>query len=112
MARSLLEWAGESGLQLEQREVETSEEEIHNRNNQDTVTELAQLLDFWPDPRRATTTEDLTSLRLFATDGSYKAEPDNAAEILTSESIIRDKGKGAGGIVFFLHNTNTLVHDV
>jgi hypothetical protein len=111
-ARSLLEWAGESGLQLAQREVETSEEEIHNRNNQDTITELAQLLDFWPDPRRATTTEDLTPLRLFATDGSYKAEPDNAAEILTSESIIRDKGKGAGGIVFFPHNTYTPVHGV
>jgi hypothetical protein len=111
-AHSLLEWAEESGLQLVQSEVETLEEEIHNLNNQDTITELAQLLDFLPDPRRATTTEYLTPLRLFATDGSYKAEPDNAAEILTSESIIRDKGKGVGGIVFFPHNTNTPVHGV
>jgi hypothetical protein len=101
-----------SGLQLAQTDVKTPEEEIHNRNNQDIITELVQLLDFWPDPRRATTTEDLTPLRLFATDGSYKAEPNNAAEIFTSESIIRDKGKGAGGFVFFPHNTNTPVHGI
>jgi hypothetical protein len=99
-------------LQLAQREVETLDKEIHNRNNQDTITELAQLLDVWLDPHRATTTENLTPLRLFATDGSYKAEPDNAAEILTSESIIRDKGKGAGGIVFFPYSTYTTVHGV
>jgi hypothetical protein len=45
-ACSLLEWAGESGLQLAQREVKTPEEEIHICNNLDTITELAQLLDF------------------------------------------------------------------
>jgi hypothetical protein len=42
-ARSLLEWAGESGLQLAQKNVEIPEEEIYNRNNQNTITELAGL---------------------------------------------------------------------
>ena len=74
--------------------------------------ELAQLLDLWPDPRRATTIEDLIPLRLFATDGSYKAEPDKAAEILTAESIIRDRGEGAGGFVLFPRCANTPVHGV
>jgi hypothetical protein len=110
MARSLLEWAGESGLQLAQREVETPEEDIHNRNNQDKITELAQLLEFWPDPRRAATTEDLTPLRLFATYGSYKAEQENTDKILTLEPAIHDNGKRAEGIIFFVHNTNTPVH--
>jgi hypothetical protein len=111
-ARSLLEWAGESGLQLAQREIETSKEEIHNRNNQDTTTKLAQLFNFWPNPHRATTTEDVALLRLFATYGFYKDKPDNTAENLTSESSIRNKDKRAGGIVFFPHSTNTPIYDV
>jgi hypothetical protein len=95
-----------------QREVETRKEEIHNRNNQDTITELAQLLDFWLDPRRAATTEDLTLLQLFTTNGTYKAKPNKGAESLTMEPIIRYKGKRARGIILFLSNTNTPVNGV
>jgi hypothetical protein len=107
-----MEWAGESGLQLATRRFETPEEEMHNRNNQNTITEMAQLLDLWPDPRRATEVEDLTELRLFATDGSYKAETKPHADILAAESIIRDLGRGAGGIVFIPRNERATVHGV
>jgi hypothetical protein len=54
----------------------------------------------------------LPELEVLLTEGSYKVEPDKAAEILTLESIIRDKGKWAGGIVFFLHNTYTPIQCV
>jgi hypothetical protein len=62
--------------------------------------ELAQELDLWPDSRvrGLTEREDLTPLRLFATDGSYKAEPTGAADVITPESMIRDNGKEAGGM--------------
>jgi hypothetical protein len=48
---------------------------MHDHNNQITITEMAQQLDLWPDPRRAAEVADPVPLRLFATDGSYKAEP-------------------------------------
>jgi hypothetical protein len=106
-AHSLLEWAGDLGLQLAQKEVKTPEKEIHNRNNQETITELAQLLNFWPNPRRATTTKDLTPLRLFATDGSYKAEPDNGIEILTRSLSLVIKARGWDELYSF-HKIPTL----
>ena len=51
-------------------------------------------------------------LRLFATDGSYKAEPENLSDILTAESLIRDKGEGAGGIVFLPRSERAPIHGV
>ena len=111
-ARSLMEWAGESGLQLALRRFDTPEEIMHNRNNQNTITEMAQLLDLWPDPRRATEIEELTPLRFFATDGSFKAEPNGLADILTGESRLRNHGKGAGGIVFIPRNARAAIQGV
>jgi hypothetical protein len=71
------------------------------------MNEMAQLLDLWPDPRRITSIEDQVSLHLFATDRSYKAEPETTKDILTAESIIGDKGKGAGRIVLLPRNKRT-----
>jgi hypothetical protein len=111
-ARSLLEWTAESGLQIARREFATTEEEIHNRANQTTITELAQKLKLWPDPRELTEIEDLMPLRLFATDGSFKAEPNSLADILTSEAALRDAGEGAGGFVCVPRNPKTLMQSV
>jgi hypothetical protein len=47
-------------------------------------------------------------LRLFATDGSYKAKSENLSDILTAELIIRDKGEGAVGIVVLPRNERVL----
>jgi hypothetical protein len=44
--------------------------------------------------------ENLPQMQLMATDGSYIVTPRDCSDILTSESKIRDTGRGAGGIVF------------
>jgi hypothetical protein len=82
-ARSLMEWAAESELRLATWTFYTSVEEMHDDNYQD------------PDPCRAAEVKDLVPLRFFATNGSYKVEPENLADILTAEAIIRDKGKSS-----------------
>lgn len=99
---SLIEWAHESKLLLACRTGTTSSEDIIAADH-NTIAELAYDLDLWPDPRRSNELCDCTLLRLFATDGSYEAEPKSLADILTPEKTLRDQGKGAGGIVFIPH---------
>jgi hypothetical protein len=107
MARSLVEWAGQSGLELACRVYQTTEEENeHNRCNQ-RIQELAQHLELWPDPGLFEEDQYLTTIKFFATDGFFKAEPDSAPE-----SDLRDRGKGAGGIVFISIQPNATVHGV
>ena len=104
-ARSLVQWAHESKILLTCRTGTTTEEDIIAADNDNTITDLAFELDLWPDPRRSNDLCDCILLRLFATDGSYKAEPTNLRDIITPEKTLRDKGKGAGGIVFLQHRT-------
>jgi hypothetical protein len=69
-------------------------------------------LELWPDSGLFEEDRELTTIKLFAMDGSFKAEPDSAVDILAPESDLRDRGKGAGGIVFFPIQPNATVHGV
>ena len=111
-ARSLVEWAAESDLILANRVFQTTDEMRYERQNDNTIHELAQELDLCMDPMRHIEVQDLTTLSLFATDGSYKAETTGAQDVITSEAMLRDQGKGAGGIVFIPTDRHAPVHGV
>ena len=99
-ARSLIEWADESGLQLAIRTFQTQQEKEEQTRMHDSIEELAKQLCLWPDPEMYGEEQELLNVRLFATDGSFSAEPASMHDILTPESDLRDRGKGSGGIVF------------
>jgi hypothetical protein len=69
-------------------------------------------LELWPDPGLFEEDQELTTIKFFATNVSFKAEPDSAVDILHPESDLRDRGKGAGGIVFIPIQPNATVHGV
>jgi hypothetical protein len=88
-----MEWAGESGLLLGNCVFETTEDEVIALSNHNTIHALCYKRDLWPDPQRLTEVEDFLHLSLFATEGSYKVEPEGAANVITAEYTVRDKGK-------------------
>ncbi len=49
---------------------------------------------------------DLPPMQMMATDGSFVITPKDSSDILTSETDLRDTGKGAGGIAFLPHGFN------
>ena len=99
-ARSLIEWAGESGLMLALRVSRSTSEQLYELGNHNTIQEKAEFLELVPDQQHGSGPTQFMPLRLFATDGSYTAIPEDMSDIITSESLLRDRGKGAGGIVF------------
>jgi len=110
-ARSLVEWSKESGLQLASRVYETPEEERAQIRNNTSLQELAEHLHLWPSEIYAED-DELRPVQFFATDGSYAVQPESTKDIITAEIHLRDRGKGAGGIVFMPPNPNDEVHSV
>ena len=105
-ARSLIEWADESGLQLAMRTFLTEQDKEERTRTSDSIEELAKQLCLWPDPEMYGDEQELMNVRLFATDGSFSANPDSAEDIIAPEADLRDRGKGSGGIVFIPEDKN------
>ena len=105
-ARSLMEWAAESGLQLANRVYVTPDEERRRIQFNCTLEELAKELLLWPDLELYPEDEPLLEIDYFATDGSFTVQPQSMVDILTPEDLLRAQGKGSGGIVFVTPDPN------
>jgi hypothetical protein len=100
-ARSIIEWLAESKLRACCRLEDTEEEIAARTRNNTSIVNLAEDLRLYPSEIYSDEdNENLPPMQLMATDGSYIITPRDCSDILTSESNIRDTGKGAGGIVF------------
>jgi hypothetical protein len=84
-ARSILEWASQSGLQLACRTFQTTEEQEAQLGLCNKISDLAKHLELWPDEDLHGPEQELRQIRFFATDGSFTADPTSAQDIIMSE---------------------------
>jgi hypothetical protein len=98
--RSLIEWFDESGLAPALRLPNPASAQARQYNNTSIVS-LAEDLRLWPSELyEEEDNANLPPLRLLATDGSFKVKPRGLHDIITPEHILRNHGKGSGGMVF------------
>jgi hypothetical protein len=100
-ARSVIEWLTESKLRVCHRMGNNDEEREALMRNNTSIVSLAGLLQL--QPNKLFSDEDnanLPLMQVMATDSSFIITSKNFSDILTSETDLRDTGKGAGGIVF------------
>jgi hypothetical protein len=106
-ARSIIEWLAESKLRVCCRLDNNDEQrEALMRNNISIINPAGHLRLHPSELYSDEDNNDLPPMQMMATDGSFIITPKDSSDILTSESDLRDTGKGAGGIVFLPHGFN------
>ena len=99
-ARSLIEWAKESGISLARRAYTTRSEHEANEANHSALAACATFNQLWPDTELWGEDQELPHFTAFFTDGSFKPQEATTNDILSSDQHLRDNGSGGGGIVF------------
>jgi hypothetical protein len=98
-ARSLIEWAKESGISLARQAYTTRSEHEANESNHSALAACATLNQLWPDTELWGEDQELPHFTAFFTDGSFKPQEATTNDILSSDQHLRDTmaPEGRGG---------------
>ena len=106
IARSLVQWLHQSGLELTRCLPETPLQEAVRARNHTSLSKVAKKIHLWYDQDIHDPDLPLLPLSYYVTDGSYKVETQSYFDILASEHSLRHTGTGAAGIVLQSSDTS------